>query len=325
MARDPSDAQFRANLSGMLTDWATTLLQDHRAELAMTAWREAVELDATNGIALVNLGNLTFVSSHQLEEAIALWKRAQPHLTTAQWQAVAPRVAQAERDLSIERGFGGFSTDHFQIRAEGSTDNALVQQVAQLLERDYATLSSALGVQPNRMPVILYTSSSFQRAAGRRDWAFGLYDGRIRLRLDDVGSAMAPHLVAHELAHACLATAFGPHLPLWVHEGFAQAQEPAQPLDPTREAMRERLRSRADWVPLAWLDRRFTQPSNFDDLERAYLESRLAIESLIEAYGLGRVGTWLKRLSDGQALEAAFDETFAPLRFANFSRGHLPD
>ena len=42
-------------------------------------------------------------------------------------------------------------------------------------------------------------------------------------------------ILAHELAHAFLREEFGPRLPVWVHEGFAQASKPARPLAPREE------------------------------------------------------------------------------------------
>ncbi len=323
MARDPADAQFRTNLSGILTDWATQLEQRGQTDRAVDRLREAIQLDAANGHALVQLGNLYFVTGHELAKAIALWTQAHAHLTSAQWQAIAPRVSQAERDVAIERAFVGLQTAHFQIRFEGEQHAEQATAIGAVLERTYARLSGAMGVSPPTMPVIVYTRGSFQRIAGRRDWAFGLYDGRIRVRLDDVGTEWGEAVLAHELAHAFLATAYGPRIPLWMHEGFAQAQEPPQPMTPHQQELLASLRARTSWVPLKWLDRRFTQPSALDDVERAYLEARLVMETLIAAHGLGRVGAFIKAVAQGQAIEQACDQALAPRRWARVEQGIL--
>ncbi|MBI3011181.1 MAG: tetratricopeptide repeat protein [Candidatus Omnitrophica bacterium] len=316
----PNDPKIRSNLSGMLTDWATQLEQGGKADQAMTALKEALEHDPDNGKALVRLGELSY-ASQDLSRAIDLWKRSYGNIPTAHWHAISRRISQAERDRAIERTFTDLTSTHFQVRFETPEQAHVASSLRDTLEREYQRLASALGTGPARFTVIVYTGESFQRMAGQRDWAFGLYDGRIRLRLDEVGAAWLPQILVHELAHGFLAQAYGPRIPTWIHEGFAQAQEPPQPFTERQQALYDSIRAGTAWVPLKWLDRHFQQPSSLDDVERAYMEARAVIEFLVTRYGMGRLTGFLKRLAGGDPLDEAFDQTFAPLRWARIDQG----
>lgn len=320
----PHDAQIRKNLSGVLTDWATQLEQRGLVTEAIAALEEAVQRNADNGQALVRLGDLYYVTQDELSRAIELWKHAHGKLPTAQWQRVAQRISQAERDLRLERAFTGITTDHFRIRFEGTEQTQTIATLGETLEREYARLAKTMNTTiPSGFTVIVYTNERFQRVIGQRDWALGLYDGRIRLRLDDLGTPRNTQILAHELAHAFLAETYGSRIPIWLHEGFAQVHEPAQPLTVRQQKLLDGILTRTQWVPLTWLGRRFIQPSSREDVERAYMEARVVVEFLIERYGAARFQAFLKQLASGVTLEQAFDQGFAPSRWVRVEQGIL--
>jgi tetratricopeptide (TPR) repeat protein len=319
----PQDQQIRKNLSGMLTDWAIQAQEQGQSQRAEELLKEAVEHDADNGLALVLLGNAAYLRKDGLEAAIGYWKRAFAVLPASQRSAVSDRIAQAERDRSVERAFASHQTPHFIIRFEGDEFGDEAQALGGLLEQQRARLEASLGSGPNQLTVLLYTRGSFERVAGRRDWALGLYDGRIRLRVEELRAEFVANVIAHELTHAWLFEGFGPRLPTWLHEGLAQYHEPDQRLHEQQQALLNGIASRSSWVPLRWIDRRFEQPSNMEDLERAYLQSRWAVDALIGKHGRERFRKFLQQLSAGKPMDRAFDEAFAPSRWARFDQGSL--
>ena len=111
-------------------------------------------------------------------------------------------------------------------------------------------------------------------------------------------------------------------MPLWVHEGFAQAQE-GRALTPLELEISGTLARGGSWVPLKWLDRHFQQPSSQDDLERAYVESREAVAFLLRRHGVDRFKDFLMRLAKGEGVESAFDDSFHPTRWSRMERGIL--
>jgi hypothetical protein len=160
--------------------------------------------------------------------------------------------------------------------------------------------------------------------AGTRDWAVGLYDGKIRLRADELGTEMQQVIVPHELAHAFIRQHYGSTIPLWLNEGLAQLQEPERLLTAEGRYLLERIRSRTLWVPLEWLDRRFHQPADQKDLEGAYMQARVIAQHLVQRFGNAKVRAFLEKIAQGKSLEEAYDQTFTPHAWARLAQGSLP-
>lgn len=312
---DPNDPLLRQNLSGVLTDWALQLHQQGKLEDAERLLQEAVGAQPDNGRALWALGDLAYFARSDFDGAIRFWTRAHAALPDAERRAIADRIAQAQRDQAIERRFQSRATAHFELRVPPGPQRATTDFEA-LLEAQYAQLAQELGVSPPRITVILYTGGDLHRTYNQRDWALGFYDGRLRLLWSEIGSELEPAIVAHELAHAFLRHAYGDHLPIWVHEGFAQWREGARPRTAKEQQLETQLVSGEVWVPLKWLDRRFTQPHSHDDVWRAYTQARLVVAGLIRRHGVDRFKQFLARLRGGAAVEAAYEEAFAPARWA---------
>ena len=320
LTRDPADTLTRQNLSGVLTDWARQLEQQGHVDEAIATLREAVEHNPENGLAVVRLGDLFYLKRSDMSWAIRYWQQAHGKVSASLWQAVANRLTAAQRDQLIERGFTASQTAHFDIRFQASRDVNLVT-LQQVLEETYAQLSQQLGRSPSRVTVIVYTDQDLRRVYDQRDWALGLYDGRIRLRLDELTQPYLQDMVAHELAHAFLQHGYGDRLPIWVHEGFAQLQERTRPQSPEAERIARGVASRTMWIPLKWLDRHFEQPSSTEDVARAYLEARLVVDELMRRYGIKHFKAFLEQLSGGTGVGEAYDQAFAPSRWSKTDQG----
>lgn len=306
-----------------LTDLAHRRERRGEVEPARALLEEALAHDPTNGAALVVLGDLRYFHDNDFARAIQCWERAHLSLSSPEWARVAPRVAQAKRDQRMEREFAVVRTPHFQIRYPGPETREAVVALGQRLEHERRRLTEVLGASASDITVIIYPRGDLQRATTQRDWTIGFYDGRLRLRLEDLGTAQESWLVAHELAHAFLHHLYGLRIPVWVHEGYAQMREGDRPATPAEAAARSQITSRAGWIPLKWLDARFERPADAEDLARAYAQARVVVEFLVTRYGMPRMSDFLQRVAQGAPVEQAFDEVFAPSRWARVAQGIL--
>ena len=312
---DPNDPLLRTNLSGVLTEWAGRLEHTGEVDQAERLLQEALQHEPANGRAFALLGDIAYFRRSDFAKAVDYWKRAYATLPAEEQRMAADRIAQAQRDQTIEHGFASKRTAHFEIRLARQQGIDL-EALERLLEEAYARLMNGLGSGPSTITVIVYSRQDLRRTYNQRDWALGFYDGRLRLAWNEVASALAPSLIAHELTHAFLRHAYAGGLPIWVHEGLAQVEEGARPMAEQERRWEEGVRSGSSWVPVKWLDRRFTHPSNTEDVARAYVEARLIVARLIERHGMGQFTAFLKQLSDGAAIEATYDAAFAPDRWA---------
>ena len=321
--RAPQDPQIRDNLSLALTDQALESQKAGKAEESLALFMEALGVNPQNGYAWMHLGNLYYLEKSDFSQAVSSWEKAQGLIPAEQWRGLVDRIAQAQRDQNIERRFTVHPSVHFQIRFSGPEHQHVVVRLADRLEQEYTRLSQELGVSPARFSVILYEKGDFQRLRGRPDWALGLYDGRIRVRIEDLETRREDWILPHELAHAFLHEGYGGRIPTWVHEGYAQLQEPPSTLSADQQSMLERVTSGSLWIPLQWLDAHFDKPSGSDDVERAYTQARVVVDFLRRKYGMGRFREFLSRLSQGRPVEEAFDQSFAPERWSRVSKGIL--
>ena len=320
----PHDPVISRNLSMALADWAWQRYREGGATDAIPALEEAIQHDPKNGHALVALGNLYYLSRNEFAQAIEMWKRAYGLIPTSQWQAVSERIAQAERDQGIERRFATYTTPHFHIRVPSSDQQAVAERLGTELEAAYTRLSSEWGSSPTDLTVIVYAIGDFQRLAAKPDWAIGFYDGRVRIRLDDVGTDRESRILLHELAHAFLHKICGGGIPIWVHEGYAQAVEPSHPRTDREREVEQGVRARTAWVPLKWLDAHFEQPTDARDVDRAYAEARVIVEFLLHQYGFPQLRRFVSAVASGRPVAAAFEESFPDSHWARFDQG-LPE
>ena len=323
LSLEPNDAHIRKNLSGILIDWACQLDEKGQSDKAFPCAEESLIFDPANGKALLFLGTLAYARD-DLSRAVNFWKRTYGKIPSAEWTALSHQISQTERDLFIEEKFADLRTEHFVIRVEGSQETSGVKAViGTLCEREYSRLSHMTGLTPAHVTVIVYTNDNFRRVADGKDWALGLYNGRIRLRLEEIGTDRGEWIVAHELAHAFLAQTYGRSIPIWIHEGFAQFCETPHPMTEGQKNLAERVALGTAWVPLKWLDRRFQQPSGREDLERAYVEARMVVHFLIQKKGVGSFQEFLKKLSSSEPIDQAFHQAFAPLSWAKIDQGMM--
>ena len=70
------------------------------------------------------------------------------------------------------------------------------------------------------------------------------------------------------------------------------------------------------WVPLKWLDRRFTHPSGREDVARAYVESRMVVTELVKRHSFETFKAFLELLAQGIPVDAAYDRAFTPSRWS---------
>ena len=127
-----------------------------------------------------------------------------------------------------------------------------------------------------------------------KNWAGGIYDGIVKLFLNEDGSLPSTRTVHHELVHALLERSFKFRAPLWFEEGLAEVFEHrAKPLDPGFSSL---LKSRV-YVPISTLNDGFNLLEDGPEANAAYLQSRALILWLQQDNGTMSLGESLELLN----------------------------
>ncbi len=236
--------------------------------------------------------------------------RRRPLILLAVLLAVAATADGADPALQFRK----FESRHFTVRFEGREDPALVWALLERLESAYRDVGRKLGTFPaSRVPVMLYTDGEFPVHASVPQWAQGLFDGQIRLAVSwpALHEESLDKTLRHEYTHALVHALTHGHVPTWLSEGLAVANE-------GRGTEREWNRARAAdrLIPLDELHGSFLSLPSVQ-IQLAYAESAAAVDYLVSRHGASSVRALLARLGKSRDFAAAFQEAVG-MPYADF-------
>jgi tetratricopeptide (TPR) repeat protein len=331
VALDPGDASIRSNLARVRTVVGHRLTQAGRLQEAEVQYRAALDADARETAAWIGLGEL-HLRQRDPREAVEAFRRAvelRPEdgdarmrlgqayynrgdlpAALSEWEraaaarpddaALRERVARVRREAEIQGAYRAKESQHFAVVYEGRRAEDLGQEFVRLLEQAYLDVGYVLGAYPSEpVQVIFYADVDFAPATGLSTDIGGFYsrlDGKIRVALRGLkpGDPRLASLVTHEYTHALIyAVGRGNNPPRWVHEGLAIHMEQRRAPQYKEEA------------------RRRAHGSRLESLQASpYVMGSVAVEYLIDRYGMATMRLLLQRLGDGKEFSRAFQETF---------------
>ena len=167
-------------------------------------------------------------SHHEYDRAAKLIENSPRGLmATSEWKR---KFEQLRHKSKMTEHQDTLSTSEFRLTYNGRSHRETASFVLRQLETGLNDLLHFFSFRPpsQAIEVVLHSSADLSKSSDAPHWALGLFDGRIRLRIDDT----AHHLVAlrstirHELSHALLFQMTGERrLPTWFEEGLAQLVE----------------------------------------------------------------------------------------------------
>jgi hypothetical protein len=205
------------------------------------------------------------------------------------------RLKQLEQLSKSEEGMWTDESEHFQVSYDGERGDLLggASVITMSLESAYQQFGEYFGFYPvetgrAKIRVVLYKKQGFHEATGIGHWAGGLYDGAMRVPVEDLHKEKnsLARVMRHELAHAFVHESGGRDVPGWLNEGLAQRLEnDSMPAAQTMlEASRRALRG-TELIPLDKLSGSLSQQGDDAKIAQAYRQA-LAFVGWIESnYG----------------------------------------
>ena len=142
------------------------------------------------------------------------------------WKEAQRWKEELERELQVWNNGQRFSSAHF-VCVASADDLGMVQlskYVSEVLEASARALVADLNLRLTE-PVLVLLMRKEDFRAHAPDWSAGIFDGRIRLAVEEEANADAfEATVRHEVTHAVLHR-LGYRLPTWMDEGLAQYME----------------------------------------------------------------------------------------------------
>jgi hypothetical protein len=208
---------------------------------------------------------------------------------------IKQRKEQLERLLASEKGLWTEASEHFELAYDGERSDLKWSsyEITHVLENAYQEFGELFGRRPvengrPKIKVIVYKRDSFHEATGIGHWAGGLYDGTIRVPLENLRGEKAEleRVLRHETAHAFVAELGGKGVPGWINEGLAQWLESSTLMMQSSEVQgaRRKLKGK-ELLPLERLQKNLGDRKDADEIGLAYAEA-LALTAFIE-HGYG--------------------------------------
>jgi tetratricopeptide (TPR) repeat protein len=271
----PGDDVFRRNLA------------EARFRLATQVYADG---DLEGGIAELALAVEAAPERQELVDLLERWRR---ELELADGDTVAPG-------------------SYFHVEYDGGRTDlvAHAQEVLDFLEGGgrygegaYETLRGVFRADPvlengEKIRVVIYDRAEFDRLTGLGDWAGGVFDGVIRVAVDDLQRERPrwERILRHELVHAFVREVGGRDVPGWLNEGLAQLHEEDSPdLAGARTAL-----AGAELFPLEDLQESLATWNDPDAIARAYAQSLAFVAFLREHVGDGGLAALLTGCREGK-------------------------
>jgi hypothetical protein len=217
-----------------------------------------------------------------------------------------------------EEGFWSESSEHFELSYDGARDELLWSsfQITQVLEIAYQAFGELFGIYPvesgrPRIRVVLYRRADFHAATGMGHWAGGLFDGAVRVPVEDLGREKAEleRVLRHEVAHAFVHASGGTSVPGWLNEGLAQWLESPALVKRAAEIQRARAKLRGrQLLPLASMQKSLGQQQDAEAIALAYAQALALTDHLERSYGERTLFEMVAGCRDSKSCEATFRE-----------------
>src|SRR5580704_11173290 len=286
---------------------------------AMALAQQLPETKTSLGMLLMRVGR-TDQARKILDEAF----QADPYHT---------RVSNFRKVLKLLDGYQTISTEHFVVRVDSKLDKLLGGYIAEYLEQIYPELVERFGyAPPQRTHIEVFNNSDghsghewFSARMVGLPWiqTIGASTG-VMVAMASPTSAPVPfnwaRVLRHEFVHVITVQQSGFNIPHWFTEALAVLNEGYPPPSEWMELLARRFPSQLR--TLATLDRGFERPSNSDDWQFAYCQSRLYAEYMIERGGTESLRKVLAAYRENLSTPAAIKRVFG-LDIADFERGYL--
>jgi len=286
------------NFYVVLGDCHFSLAQYPEAE---GAYSQAIHLKPDHFKAHRMLGEICYLTN-RMEEALEHWQEALKIKPGDSYTKKRVRQLKIYKKVS-----GNFETEKammFSVSFDGTAKPQLRELVLDMLSEISRRVGQELNLYPTRqIPVILLTSREFFDITGSPHWAGGVYEGHIKVPVDNYQPGLLKIILAHEYVHAVIFDRLSYRCPWWLNEGLAQY------LSGDRQGNQEKLQAAAKFIregtvpPLEEFPGDWLKAQDAQTVKTAYVLALSAAHYFIDNYGLSDMQYTLELMAGGEGVD----------------------
>ena len=244
----------------------------------------------------------------ELEQAVEMFE-TRIELEEDEW--ASGQLERARRELAVSGEFVNRTSNDFTLKFLGTHANyRIADDLLAILETARARVCSDLGHFPqSRTTVLLYSKSDFKKATLAQSWIGGLYDGKIRLPVNDFENQRAAIIrtAQHEYTHRVLAE-MAPSCPIWVNEGLAEWFEDGG--SGSHSDILALVKAGQEPPSFSAMPKSFASQTNVTLVRIQYAASQSFMAFLRQRYGLGAIRSFVLALGRNEDLDLALKKNF---------------
>lgn len=358
---DAENETIRTNLSNAYDAQAARAFEEGRPEYAIDLLEQAMKASPTNVGPLIRLGYIFLQLEEnnnaifRLEDAIQLAPESpEAHYLLGeayyrdndvvsaleQWEWVhevkpglpglEERLETARREADVEGDYEYRSSRRFSVTHNPDLRSSDVRRIIRILDQAYSDVGRELGgtYPPGPIQVTLYAADEFNDSTQLGEHIGAVFDGtRIRCPVltpegELVEESLLRQVLYHEYVHVVIKHLAPRGMPWWLNEGMAEAL--SHELSGNEVQLLKYAVSSTTLRSMADLEASQLESLAPPELAVAYAQSHLAVEYLIDQYGMMNVVSVLKRIGSGErpddALRKACRTSYETLDLAVLER-----
>jgi tetratricopeptide (TPR) repeat protein len=220
------------------------------------------------------------------------------------------RLRNLKKFLELNRNLETEIDTVFLVSFDGQRDQRLSGTVMSILGDIYLEIGQDLNLYPNRhIQVVLLTNREFFDITGSPSWAGGVYEGQIKVPVENVNMDLLKIVLCHEYVHAVIYDRLSQRCPWWLNEGLAQYFSGDEAGNRRKLEIAAALLSQGTAPPLRAL------PGNWlgkkEQAQMAYALALSAVRFFMEKFTVFDMQSVLDLMAEGKSLDAALAEITA--------------
>jgi tetratricopeptide (TPR) repeat protein len=270
-------------------------------------FREALRLNPKHLFVHKKLGEIYYLTA-DIAQSLYHWEEALELDPTD--KALKKRLDNLKKLQDLSRDFETEIDTVFLLSFDGEKNLKLRGNVMDILGQVYLKIGQELNLYPNRqVRVVLLANQQFFDITGSPDWAGGVYEGHIKVPVENYNLDILKIVLCHEYVHAVIYDRLAHRCPWWLNEGLAQYFSGDKQGNKQKLELAAALLSQGNVPSLMALPGNISQDKK--QARMAYVLALSGVHFFMEKFTIFEMQSVLDLMAEGKSLERALEEITA--------------
>jgi len=284
---------------------------------ALNAFQQVEQLEPDNFQAQRMLGEIYYLTNEPLQ-AQEHWEKALKLKPKDRY--IQKRLKQLTKLLTMSASMETETDMMFSVSFNGTQKPELRELVLTMLSDISLRIGQQLQLYPSRqIPVILLTNEAFFDITDSPQWAGGIYEGHIKIPVDNYDTGRLKIVLTHEYVHAVLFDRLSYRCPWWLNEGLAQFLSGDDAGNSNKLNLAQMFIKQANVPPLQNLPGDLLTKGDKKNVALAYALALSAVHYFIDYAGLSDLQYAMDLMSEGNSFAAVIPDIIG-FTFAEFQQ-----